>query len=89
MVYVDKNILRNVLWYFVEKVERNKWPQLVNTLIDTLNMNKEDKFGNIIVSEILIEAICGYCEVQAIYDKLYRYQDFYYKLKRIYNESIR
>ena len=89
MVYVDKNILRNVLWYFVEKVERNKWPQLVNALIDTLNMNKEDKFGNIIVSETLIEAICGYCEVNAIYDKLYRYQDFYYKLKKIYNESIR
>ena len=30
----------------------------------------------------LIKEICNYCEEEAIYDKLGKYHDFYYKLKQ-------
>ena len=37
----------------------------------------------ITISKTLAESICKYCEDQAIYDKLGRYDDFYYKIKSL------
>jgi hypothetical protein len=37
----------------------------------------------ITISRSLAESICKYCEDQAVYDKLGRYNDFYYKIKRL------
>lgn len=41
--------------------------------------------NTISVPRELIESVCRYCENQSIYDKLSRYNDFYYKLKRLLN----
>ena len=38
------------------------------------------------VNKSIIENICKYCEDQAIYDKLSKYGDFYYKLKTLLNK---
>ena len=35
----------------------------------------------------ILEKVCEYCEDQAIYDKLGRYNDFYYKIKEILKEA--
>jgi len=41
-------------------------------------MKEEEK---ITINRTLAESICRYCEERAIYDKLHRYDDFYYKIK--------
>ena len=54
-----------------------------NDIIETLNNSVEIE-GIIDVDEKLIKDICNYCETQAIYDKLGRYGDFYYKFVRYF-----
>lgn len=39
----------------------------------------------ITIDKSLAESICKYCEDKAIWDKLGRYNDFYYKIKRLLN----
>lgn len=39
------------------------------------------------VDNKILENICKYCEDQAIYDKLTKYGDFYYKIKKILNDA--
>lgn len=39
------------------------------------------------VSREILEDICHYCENQGIYDKLGNYGDFYYKVKKILENS--
>ena len=34
----------------------------------------------------ILENVCKYCEEQAIYDKLSKYGDFYYKIKTEINK---
>ena len=82
-IAVDKMILRNIIWYFVEKVDKSKWPSFVNQIINICNKSSHDKVITEYVEESIIKEVCHYCEVQSIYDKLSRYYDFYYKLKRI------
>ena len=48
---------------------------------------KLDGPRDITIPKSLAEEICWYCEDQAIYDKLGKYGDFYYKLKKIIAES--
>lgn len=43
----------------------------------------EDK---IIISKSIAESICKYCEDKSVYDKLGRYNDFYYKIKQLLNK---
>ncbi len=81
MKKIRKQILRDACWYFTEKVD-NK-PHFFNQITETLN-NSIDVEGIIDVDEKLIKDICNYCETQAIYDKLGRYGDFYYKLVRYF-----
>lgn len=81
MKKIRKQILRDACWYFVEHIE-NK-PKFFNDIIKTLNENIE--VNEIIeVDEKLIKDICDYCEKEAVYDKLSRYGDFYYKLIRCF-----
>lgn len=40
-----------------------------------------------VVSKEILENICYYCEHQGIYDKLGNYGDFYYKVKKILENS--
>lgn len=35
----------------------------------------------------ILESVAQYCEDQAIYDKLGKYNDFYYKIKKILAEQ--
>lgn len=35
----------------------------------------------------ILEAVAQYCEDQAIYDKLGRYDDFYYKIKQLLKQA--
>ena len=44
-------------------------------------------FENIGVDKKTIEDICKWCEKQAVYDKLGRYNNFYYKLKNKLNSN--
>lgn len=81
MKKIRKQILRDACWYFVEKVD-NK-PHFFKQITETLN-NSVEVEGIIDVDEKLIKDICNYCETQAIYDKLGRYGDFYYKLARYF-----
>lgn len=75
---IHKQILRDACSYFIEKVD-NK-PSFFNKITKILNDSIE--IDNIIdIDEQVIKDICNYCEIQAIYDKLGRYGDFYYKLK--------
>ena len=78
---IRKQILRDACWYFTEKVD-NK-PHFFKHITETLN-NAIEIDGIIEVDEKLIKDICNYCETQAIYDKLSRYGDFYYKLARYF-----
>lgn len=78
---ISKQILRDICWYFVEKVDKK--PEFFNDITNTLN-NVVEIEGIIDVDEKLIKDICHYCERQAIYDKLGRYGDFYYKLARYF-----
>lgn len=39
--------------------------------------------SEITITREVAEAICRYCEDKAIYDKLGKYNDFYYKLKKL------
>jgi hypothetical protein len=78
---IRKQILRDACWYFTEKVD-NK-PHFFEHIVETLNNSVEIE-GIIEVDEKLIKDICYYCETQAIYDKLGRYGDFYYKFKRYF-----
>ena len=81
MKKIRKQILRDACWYFTEKVD-NK-PYFFKHIIETLN-NAVEIEGIIEVDEKLIKDICNYCETQAIYDKLGRYGDFYYKFVRYF-----
>ena len=63
----------------LKKLTKNQ----VSLMILTLNNSVEIE-GIIDVDEKLIKDICNYCESQAIYDKLGRYGDFYYKLVRYF-----
>ena len=81
MKKIRKQILRDTCWYFVEKVDKK--PEFFNDITNTLN-NAVEIDGIIEVNEKLIKDICDYCEKEAIYDKLSRYGDFYYKLKRYF-----
>ena len=78
---IRKKILRDASSYFIEKVDKK--PNFFNDIIETLNNSIEIE-GIIDVDEKLIKDICNYCETQAIYDKLGRYGDFYYKLVRYF-----
>jgi len=78
---IRKQILRDACWYFTEKVDKK--PSFFNDIIETLN-NSVEIDGIIEVDKKLIKDICNYCERQAIYDKLSRYGDFYYKLARYF-----
>ena len=78
---IRKQILRDVYSYFIEKVDKK--PSFFNDIIETLNNSVEIE-GTIDVDEKLIKDICNYCETQAIYDKLSRYGDFYYKFVRYF-----
>lgn len=53
--------------------------------IQALAELKEKISPNVKVSvpKEILEDICYYCESQAIYDKLGKYGDFYYKIKKI------
>ena len=81
MKKIRKQILRDACSYFIEKVDKK--PSFFNDIIKTLNNSVEIE-GTIDVDEKLIKDICNYCETQAIYDKLGRYGDFYYKFKRYF-----
>ena len=81
MKKIHIQILRYVCSYFIEKVD-NK-PYFFKQITETLN-NYVDVEGFIDVDENLIKDICHYCETQAIYDKLGRYGNFYYKLARYF-----
>ena len=81
MKKIRKQILRDACWYFTEKVD-NK-PYFFKHIIETLN-NAVEIEGIIEVDEKLIKDICNYCETHAIYDKLGRYGDFYYKFVRYF-----
>lgn len=81
MKKIRKQILRDACWYFTEKVD-NK-PHFFKHITETLN-NVVEIEGIIEVDEKLIKDICNYCETYAIYDKLSRYGDFYYKLARYF-----
>lgn len=81
MKKIRKQILRDACWYFIEKVD-NK-PYFFKHITETLNNSVEIE-GIIEVDEKIIKNICDYCEEQAIYDKLGRYGDFYYKLIRYF-----
>ena len=81
MKKIRKQILRDACWYFIEKVD-NK-PHFFKQITETLN-NSVEVEGIIDVDEKLIKDICNYCEKEAIYDKLSRYGDFYYKLVRYF-----
>jgi hypothetical protein len=78
---IRKQILRDACAYFVEKVD-NK-PNFFKDIVETLNTSVEVE-GIIDIDAKLIKNICNYCETQAIYDKLDRYGDFYYKLARYF-----
>ena len=78
---IRKQILRDACSYFIEKVD-NK-PSFFFFFVSTLNNSVEIE-GIIETDEKLIKDICYYCEIQAIYDKLGRYGDFYYKFKRYF-----
>lgn len=78
---IRKQILRDACSYFIEKVDKK--PSFFNDIVNILNNSVETE-GIIDVDEKLIKDICNYCESQAIYDKLGRYGDFYYKLVRYF-----
>lgn len=56
--------------------------QALAELKDKLSGKKE-----FVVSREILENICYYCEYQGIYDKLGNYGDFYYKIKKILENS--
>lgn len=50
-------------------------------------MEQEKKHGTVEIDRSILEAVCKYCEKNAIYDKLGSHGDFYYKIKRLLNAN--
>lgn len=81
-IQITKQLLGCIISYFVNNGERNNLPSFYYELDNIYRNSSGGKLHLINIDKNLIEEICNYCEVQAIYDKLGRYNDFYYKLKR-------
>ena len=82
--YVDKQLFRNVKKYIDDHymnpaVEVSFYTILLGKLYNPKNVDKD-----FIKTHInFINIICEWCEKEAIYDKLSKYNDFYYKLKNL------
>lgn len=50
----------------------------IEVLKEKINPDKE-----ISVPASILENVCRYCEYYAIYDKLIKFDDFYYKIKKL------
>lgn len=48
-----------------------------------LKFHQEGFVTNVEVSRETVNNVIEYCEVQQVYDKLGKYGDFYYKLKKV------
>lgn len=51
---------------------------MANDIKEKINPDKE-----ISVPVSILENVCRYCEYYAIYDKLTKFDDFYYKIKKL------
>lgn len=58
-------------------------PQTIIKAVEDANKKKQTTVPTVEVPTDLIDNIIKFCETQAIYDKLGRYGDFYYKLKTL------
>ena len=79
-VKVPVKVLRNIVAWLVEKddMKFSYSKQLVNEL------NNHNQNENIIeIPSIIIGKICEYVEYLAAWDKLGRYGNFYYEIKRL------
>jgi hypothetical protein len=85
VVKINKNILRNAFAYFVEKVDKqDSLTQYCKRELSYILNNTENSKNTIIeVDQEVIDKLCKWVEFNAVYDKLGRYGDFYYKLKRL------
>ena len=79
-IKINKDLLHWVLKYCVEKCDKK--PDFFSSLLYILNEDPTKR--EIEVKKSFINQIYNYCEKYAIYDKLGRYGDFYYKLKRCF-----
>ena len=80
--YVDKNLLRNTKSYIDVHYENPAFDvSFYNILLSKIYSNVDNDFVKTHIN--FINIICDWCESEAIYDKLGRYNDFYYKLKNL------
>ena len=82
--YVDKNLFRNVKSYIDEHYDNPGYNiSFYNILVDKLYYQPKINEDFIRTHVNFINKICDWCEKEAIYDKLSKYNDFYYKLKNL------
>ena len=82
--YVDKQLFRNVKSYIDDHysnppVDVSFYTILLGKLVYQQRTNED--FIRTHVN--FINIICNWCEKETIYDKLSKYNDFYYKLKNL------
>jgi len=84
-ITIRKNLLRNILEYCVEKRDKNT--PYFKECMDIMNSASPNiKDCDVEVSEEFVNKIYKDIEYNACWDKLGRYGNFYYELKRITNK---
>jgi hypothetical protein len=80
--YIDKNLLRNTKSYIDNHYSNPGFNiPFYNILLSKIYSNVDENFVRTHVN--FINIICDWCENEAIYDKLSKYNDFYYKFKNL------
>lgn len=80
--FIRKDILRNIILYFLEKTisQPNYFQELVDILRDNSELNDSDCIS---INKTLLDCVINHCEAMQNYDKLSKYGDFYYKIKNL------
>ena len=77
-VKVPVKVLRNIVAWLIEKDDMNF--SYSKQLVNELNNQNEDIVE---IPSIIIGKLCEYVEYLAAWDKLGRYGNFYYEIKRL------
>lgn len=81
MIKINIELLQYIQLYFGDRNINTSFVYDIEYAMRLANTNE------ISINKKTIEDICKWCEIQAVYDKLGRYNNFYYKLKNKLNSN--
>lgn len=82
----DMEIAHHKAYEYVSKINE-EIKEIHKNFLDIPGAKRKELASDelMVVPKSLIMNVLAYCENQAVYDKLSDYDDFYYKLKRVFN----